>query len=239
MESLLVLGAESAAHRRCEITHTANCVSDCVWGTGDSRKPSVTVASHRQAGNTGTAYSGADQRSCFHIYVNILEDVIFNMTFKIRIPRPAEGAIVRFLCNACVSNEGTTRGSSSKQIAATRCRHGRTERNPSVPEHFALSGSKFCGQMGVLPLSSLPKPRFSPADVTCTSNLSRRQGGGGKITCSGWPTCFAARPCLCSSSAKEIVDAASRIFSAAEGLDLEWHAGYGECKWNGPRFHSY
>lgn len=63
------------------------------------------------------------------IYVNITEDVNFNMTFKIRMRRPAEGAIVRFLCNACVSNERTTRGSSSKQIAARRCRHGRTKRN--------------------------------------------------------------------------------------------------------------
>lgn len=238
MESLLVLGAESAAHRRCEITHTANCVSDCVWGTGDSRKPSVTVASHRQAGNTGTAYSGADQHSCFYIYVNISEDVILNVTFKIRIPRPAEGAIVRFLCNACVSNEGTTRGSSSKQIAATRCRHGRTERNQVSQNILLWVGPNSAVRWGSYRSPLCPSLAF-PLLMSLAHQTFQDGGGGDKITCSGWPTCFAARPCLCSSSAKEIVDAASQIFSAAAGLDLEWHAGYRECKRNGPRFRSY
>lgn len=83
------------------------------------------------AGRLGTLglHTVVQTSTLVFIYVNITEDVNFNMSFKIRMRRPAEGAIVRFLCNACVWIEGTTRGSSSKQIAARRCRHGRTKRN--------------------------------------------------------------------------------------------------------------
>lgn len=56
------------------------------------------------AGRLGTLglHTVVQASTLVFIYVNITEDVNFNMSFKIRMRRPAEGAIVRFLCNACV-----------------------------------------------------------------------------------------------------------------------------------------
>lgn len=96
MESLLALGADSGAHRGCEITHTAKCVFREQWLMQIKCRCGFSQAVSWEHWDS-SVHPVVQTRALVFIYVQNTEDATFNTTFKINNPSSSRGCCCPFM----------------------------------------------------------------------------------------------------------------------------------------------